>query len=127
LGDSRKILIVDDSVLCLEMEATILSRAGFDVRTASTIDAFDRILHEWMPDVVLTDVRMPEMKGTDLCRYVRRHVSTRHVPVVLFSSLRDIELAPLARDCGADGYLSKHQGLGRLVEQLETLWSSILW
>src|SRR5262245_33867674 len=77
----RKVLIVDDSQLCLEMEAAILAREGFDVRTAATIDEFDRILHAWSPDIVLTDVKMPEMQGTDLCRYVRRHVRSHHVPV----------------------------------------------
>jgi PleD family two-component response regulator len=124
---NRKVLIIDDSQLCCEMEAAILSRAGFDVRTAGSIEVFDRILHEWSPDIVLTDVLMPEIKGTELCRYVRRHVSSRHVPVVLFSSLREDVLSDLAKTCGADGYLSKHRGLNKLVEELETLWSAILW
>lgn len=123
----RKILIIDDSELCLQMEQSILGRAGFDVRTAATLHAFDRLLHEWLPDIVLTDVKMPELDGAELCRYVRRHMRAAHIPVVLFSVLPDTELERLADRCGADGFVSKHNGLNKLVERIEELWGSILW
>jgi DNA-binding response OmpR family regulator len=123
----RKVLIVDDSDVLLYFEERVLVRAGFDVRTANSLDSFDEVLRSWWPDIVLTDVQMPDIRGDELCKVLKARMPTSQTPVVLFSSLPDAELAVLAQGCGADGFLSKHNGLERLVEELETLWASILW
>jgi CheY-like chemotaxis protein len=123
----RKVLIVDDSDVQLYFEERALVRAGFEVRTANSLDGFDDILKSWQPDIVLTDVQMPDIRGDDLCKVLKQRIGTSQTPVVLFSSLPEAELAVLARRCSADGYLSKQAGLERLAEELETLWSSILW
>lgn len=123
----RKVLIVDDSDIQLYFEELALVRAGFEVRTANSVDRFDEILESWQPDIVLTDVQMPDIRGDELCAVLKQRIGTARTPVVLFSSLPDAELAILARRCHADGYLSKQAGLERLAEELEALWSSILW
>ncbi len=123
----RKVLIVDDSDVQLYFEERALLRAGFEVRTANSLDRFDEIFNMWRPDIVLTDVQMPDIRGDDLCKVLKQRMGTSQTPVVLFSSLSDAELAVLARQCHADGFLSKQAGLERLAEELETLWSSILW
>jgi CheY-like chemotaxis protein len=123
----RKVLIIDDSDIQLYFEERVLVRAGFDVRTANSLDRFDEIFQTWRPDIVLTDVQMPDIRGDDLCKVLKQRMGAEHTPVVLFSSLPDAELAILAERCQADGFLSKQAGLERLAEELETLWSSILW
>lgn len=123
----RKVLIVDDSDVQLYFEEKMLLRAGFDVRTASSLVAFDDILRDWQPDMVLTDVHMPDIRGDELCKILKSRMGTSQTPVVLFSSLPDAQLSILARKCGADGYLSKHDGLERLAEELQSLWEQILW
>ncbi|HJZ87335.1 MAG TPA: response regulator [Polyangia bacterium] len=122
----RKILLIDDSALSRQVAQAALEEAGFDVREVATIKEFDRILLGWAPDMILTDVDMPEMTGGELCRFYKSRLP-KFVPVILFSSLSEEELAPLARACGADGFLSKRQGLQRLAQQIEELWESILW
>lgn len=123
----RKVLVLDDSDLQLYFEERVLSRAGFEVRTANSLDRFDEVLQSWQPDIVLTDVQMPDIRGDDLCRALKQRMGTSRTPVVLISSLPEAELAVLARRCNADGFLSKQSGLQRLAEELESLWSSILW
>lgn len=123
----RKVLIVDDSDVQLYFEEKVLLRAGFDVRTASSLVAFDDILRDWQPDMVLTDVHMPDIRGDELCKVLKSRMGTAQTPVVLFSSLPDAQLSILAKKCGADGYLSKHNGLERLAEELQSLWEQILW
>ena len=123
----RKVLIVDDSDVQLYFEEKVLLRAGFDVRTASSLVAFDDILRDWQPDMVLTDVHMPDIRGDELCKVRKSRMGTAQTPVVLFSSLPDAQLSILAKKCGADGYLSKHNGLERLAEELQSLWEQILW
>jgi CheY-like chemotaxis protein len=122
----RKILLVDDSELTLLLEAETLTASGYEVRTAASVVEVDQILAAWAPDIILTDVKMPDMDGGDLCRFIKRQV-TRLVPIILFSNLRDDELAVLAGRCGADGYLSKSHGLDSLAQQVEELCDSIVW
>jgi CheY-like chemotaxis protein len=124
--ERRKILLVDDSELTLLLEAEILSSAGYEVRTAASVVEVHDILEVWSPDVILTDVKMPDMDGAELCRLIKRQV-TRLVPIILFSNLGDEELANLARQCSADGYLSKSHGLDSLARQVEELCESIVW
>src|SRR5437870_3198800 len=109
-GHGRKILLLDDSALARDTQRAQLEEAGFDVRTAATVDEFDLILGSWRPDVVLTDVYMPQMDGTNVCRSLRARAG-EHVPVVLCSFLPDEQLAVLARLCGADAFVSKSHGL----------------
>jgi CheY-like chemotaxis protein len=48
------------------------------------------------PDLILTDIHMPEAKGTDICRVLKHEYDTQDIPIVLFSSLSDEELGKLA-------------------------------
>jgi CheY-like chemotaxis protein len=122
----RKILLVDDSALALMLEAEILTNEGHDVRTAESVSQLNEVLRDFAPDIILTDVKMPDIDGAELCRLIKAQV-TRLVPVILFSSLPDQELAPLAKSCGADGFLSKSNGLESLVERVDDLCQDILW
>jgi len=125
-AERRKILLVDDSQLTLLLEAETLTESGYDVRTAATVQQVHLVLDAWAPDIILTDVKMPDMDGAELCRVIKSQV-TRLVPIILFSDLGDTELAELARRCGADGYLSKSHGLDSLANQVEELCESIVW
>ncbi|HET6610811.1 MAG TPA: response regulator [Kofleriaceae bacterium] len=124
---SEKILLIDDSELSLEICAEMLEGAGFDVRTSATVDNFDEVLEGWRPDVILTDVNMPGISGVDLCRKLKSRYDTAHVPVVLLSALDAKKLEVLARECEADGFLSKADGLDKLPDELSALIDSTLF
>ncbi len=123
----RKILLIDDNEVSLHFVASTLREAGYDIRTATVVDGFDKLVSSWAPDAVLTDVKMPVMSGVELCQQLKSSYETAHVPVILFSSHEEDELAQMARTCEADGYLSKVNGLDRLTEELDALMQSILW
>lgn len=123
----RRIIVVDDSPLALATTQACLASCGYDVRTAASLDEFERRICEWPPDIILTDVRMPEVSGAALCTWLKARADTSHVLVVLFSGLSDEELATLAVQCGADGYFSKRRGLDRLAELFESLCAEVLW
>jgi CheY-like chemotaxis protein len=103
----RKILLVDDSLLSLEITASALHDAGYDVRTTTEVKDLQTLFGGWLPDVILADVYMPDMSGSDLCAALKSSYETAHVPVVLFSALEPDRLEALARECEADGFLSK--------------------
>jgi CheY-like chemotaxis protein len=118
----RKILLIDDSQLTLDITSRVLVSEGFDVRTSTEVRDLRRLLGGWQPDVILTDVEMPSMTGPELCRALKSSYDTAHVPVVLFSALPAQQLEKLARQCEADAYLTKGDldelpaALARLIE-----------
>lgn len=123
----RKVLLIDDSEIALHFASRVLGRAGFDVRTTLDVQDLNNVLGGWRPDVILTDVDMPGLTGPELCRILKSSYETAHVPVVLFSAVPSQELETMARDCEADGFLSKANGLERLPEELELLIETTLF
>jgi CheY-like chemotaxis protein len=125
--EKKKILLIDDSEITLAMEKAVLESRGYDVKATSTLMEFEKTLQAWKPDLILTDIHMPEAKGTDICRTLKNEYGTQDIPIVLFSSLPDGELSALAEQVGADGYLSKANGLEALGEKVDELVQAILW
>jgi twitching motility two-component system response regulator PilH len=122
-----RVLLIDDSEITLELQQDILSRAGFDVRSATKLGDFGKLLHHWSPEIILTDVVMPDMSGVDLCRTLKSRYDTAHVPIVLCSTLEIEELERLARECDADGFVSKSDGLDTLPDELRLLCEELSW
>ncbi len=126
-SDRRRVLVIDDSEVALEMMKQILEAEDFDVRTTMTLDAFDDLLKDWVPQVVLTDVNMPGMTGVELCRALKSHYETAHVPILLCSSLPHDELAELARQCEADGFICKDESSERLGAEVSAVCDTMSW
>lgn len=120
----RRILLIDDSEISLHFAANVLTRAGYDVRTSMDVQELGSTLGHWRPDVILTDVSMPGISGLELCRLLKSSYETAHVPVVLFSALSSQELEAMARECEADGFLSKANGLDQLPHEVAMLLES---
>jgi CheY-like chemotaxis protein len=125
--EKRKILLIDDSEITLAMEKAVLEARGYEVKATATLMEFEKTLQTWKPDLILTDIHMPEAKGTDICRTLKNEYGTQDIPIVLFSSLPDAELSKLAEQVGADGYLSKANGLEAMGEKVDELVQAILW
>jgi adenylate cyclase len=123
----RKVLLVDDSELALSTVTGVLVDAGYDVRATKDVHALDAVLGDWRPDIILTDVNMPGISGVELCRKLKSSYETAHVPVVLFSAEPNDVLAGMARDCEADGFLSKVNGLVQLSDELELLFDTAMF
>lgn len=123
----KRILLIDDSEITLQMEKAVLEQRGYEVEATTTLVEFERLLKDFKPDLILTDIHMPEARGTDICRTLKNEYQTQDIPIVLFSSLNDDELADLAQQVGADGFLSKAHGLDALGEKVDELVESIIW
>jgi len=124
---AKRILLIDDSEITLQMEKAVLEQRGYEVQATTTLVEFERMLKDFKPDLILTDIHMPEARGTDICRTLKNEYQTQDIPIVLFSSLNDDELAELAQQVGADGFLSKAHGLDALGEKVDELVESIIW
>lgn len=118
----ERILFVEDEEMIRKLVGTYLSRAGYQVDFA--VDGLDALRHLGVngnPDLVLTDVNMPNMTGLDLTRRLRSHHKTSRVPIIMLSALKQAEdmLAGYAE--GADDYVPKPIELSILAAKIDTL------
>lgn len=125
MGNGLRVLLVDDSALTLSLVAEVLTGAGFEVRSAATRDDLQALLSEWTPEVVLTDVMMPDMNGPEICRWFKGRIES--VFVILMSNLPSETLEEIARNHGADGFVSKECGIHRLPRQVEEICEGVVW
>lgn len=103
-GQPAKILIVDDEPQIIRVLRTALSTQGYNVRIAANgIEGAD-IARDWLPDLVITDVSMPEMNGVELCRELR---ASSRVPIIVLSVRNNERMKIEALDAGADDYVTK--------------------
>ena len=117
----KRVLIVDDDSLILEVLRAILDLEEFDVLTAPDGETALRLVNEGAPDVVVCDVMMPGMDGYEVCRTIKNDPLTASIPVVLLTA-RDLEDDHLrGRDAGCDAYLTKPFSPLELIEELGAL------
>src|SRR4029077_5697113 len=109
------ILVVDDEPQITRVLKTTLSSQGYGVRTASDGDEAVQLMKDWTPDLVITDLRMPNMTGLDLCRYVRARSRT---PIIVLSVKGEERIKVEALDAGADDYVTKPFGVNELLARV---------
>jgi CheY-like chemotaxis protein len=127
MAEKRRILLLDDSPITLEMEKAVLEDRGYAVAVALNLLEFQALMDQFQPEVILTDLMMPDISGKDIVRVLKQDFHTEKIPIILFSSRPDEELAPIAEGAGADGYLSKSHGIDRLGDLIDELVDSIIW
>jgi two-component system cell cycle response regulator DivK len=101
------VLIVDDNERNLKLARDVLRAAGFyTLAAASGADAI-ALAAEQLPDVILLDLRLPDMDGGVVARVLREEARTAHVPVVALSALRYPDVGARLLAEGFSGYLEK--------------------
>ncbi len=127
MAEKKKILLLDDSTITLEMEKAVLEDRGYKVAIASNLLEFQKELDKFQPEIILTDLMMPDISGKDIVRVLKQDFHTEKIPIILFSSKPDDELAQIAEQAGADGFLSKSHGIEKLGDMVDEMVDSILW
>jgi|MudIll2142460700_1097286.scaffolds.fasta_scaffold10952_4 CheY-like chemotaxis protein len=125
--EARRLVLIDDSEIVLAVMTHVLTAAGFEVRAVSSLRKFVNAVMDWRPHVIVTDLYMPEMTGAELCTWLRKQVQTAKTPIIICSSAPDDELDRVARQVGADGYVSKDAGPEALSAKLQELCDQILF
>ena len=83
-------------------------------------ECLDAMADEW-PDILISDVQMPEMNGLDLCLRIKSDLKTSHIPVILLTALTNIEDHLQGIRDGADAYIKKPFNVQRLITNTEAL------
>jgi two-component system phosphate regulon response regulator PhoB len=103
----RKILVVDDEPDLLELVRVNLAQAGFEVVTAATgRDALEAVRSQ-SPDLVVLDLMLPDLSGTEVCRALRADPVSARLPVIMLTARADEVDRVVGFELGADDYVTK--------------------
>lgn len=117
----REILIAEDDPLNRVLLATFLEEAGYRVGVANNGMQALKLIREGMPDLVITDVNMPEMNGLELCRRLRSHHKLARIPIIMLSGLTEPTEILAGYAEGADDYIGKPIDFAVLGAKIEAL------
>lgn len=118
------VLVVDDSPTVREMLVAQLTEGGMTVIEAQDgKDAIEK-LQATTPDLVVTDVVMPNMNGYELCRWIKKNPSTQNVPVVMCTTKSEDFDKHWGMKQGADAYITKPYEPAELLRTIKMLLSS---
>src|SRR6516225_8743706 len=115
MSEPRRILLVDDESQITRVLRTSLSSHGYDIRVANDGETALEIMKDWTPDLVITDLSMPNMDGLELCRKLRL---TSQVPIIVLSVRGEERTKVQALDAGADDYVTKPFGIEELLARV---------
>lgn len=111
----RNILVVDDEAQITRVLKTMLSAQGYGIRTAADGKLALEEFKSWSPDLVITDLRMPNMDGLELCRRIR---TESRIPIIVLSVKGEETIKVQALDAGADDYVTKPFNVNELLARV---------
>jgi CheY-like chemotaxis protein len=103
----KQILIVDDEPAWLKILSYVLRKKGYEVREESSATDALKTLEKFNPDLIVSDVRMPEMNGFDFLDRVKHLKKHSRTPFVFLTAIDDYESRKAAQNLGATDYLTK--------------------
>jgi two-component system KDP operon response regulator KdpE len=118
LAERRRILVVDDEPQITRVLRTTLTSHCYSILTASDGDEALEVMRDWIPDLVITDLAMPNMEGLELCRRIREKSS---IPIIVLSVRGEERTKIEALDAGADDYVTKPFAPNELLARVRAM------
>jgi len=121
MADPRSVLVVDDERDLLELLAYNLRRAGFDVSTATNgRQALDTV-NRTPPDLIILDVMLPELSGTEVASRLRSNPQTSTIPIIMLTAKGEEVDQLVGLAVGADDYIPKPFSMKILLARVESV------
>jgi CheY-like chemotaxis protein len=115
---AKRILIVDDNELMIEVMTYILLNNGYEVAASTRVNEIFRIIKASHPDLVILDIINESMDGRELCRLIKLNRATKNLPVIVCSENEETE--PLELQKGEpDAVLQKPFGMNSLIRKVQ--------
>lgn len=121
-----KVLIIEDSPLIVQILTMVCEGAGHQVATGERFAEVSSLLARTRPDIIITDLNLPDLKGQDTLEALRELEGAAQLPVIIISGRPQDELEALADKHGAQGALSKDGGLPFISANLPPLIERVL-
>lgn len=118
---NKLILIVEDSRTQLQAIEMSLKKEGFRVISAKDgIEGYHKVITE-SPDLIISDINLPELNGYQFCRLIKNENATSFIPIILLTSLGQKQDRFWGLKAGADRYILKDASMDALVKEVKTL------
>jgi DNA-binding NarL/FixJ family response regulator len=117
----KKILVVDDDRILRTVLKHSLEQKGYLVKVVTSGKEALAAFKQDVPDIIVSDVSMPEMDGFEFCRQVRSQPSGKLIPFIFLSAKSDLDDRVQGHSIGADGYLTKPFEMKELLAKIEAL------
>jgi CheY-like chemotaxis protein len=118
---AKKILLADDSITIQKVVELTFSDGDYEVVATNNGTKAIQKLAELRPDIILSDIIMPEKNGYELCEYVKSHPDFRHIPVVLLTGTFEPFDPDRAEKAGCDAVITKPFESQSLIHKVEEL------
>ena len=117
----KKVLVVDDDSILRTVLKHTLEQQGYQVKTVHSGKEALNVFERDVPDLIVSDVSMPEMDGFEFCRQLRSQPSGQLVPFIFLSAKTDLDHRVEGHSSGADDYLTKPFEMKELLAKIEGL------
>lgn len=120
--DAQKVLVVEDNP---ELRVYIYNNLVNQYKVKDAVngkEALAVIEDGWIPDIIVTDLMMPEMDGIELINRIRNDFSVSHIPVIIFTAKSENDTHLKALKYGADGYITKPFTMELLIARIENIF-----
>jgi two-component system, sensor histidine kinase and response regulator len=119
-SQNASILIVDDTIYNIQLLSLMLMRQGYEVQKATSgLEALDKV-NQQLPDIILLDIRMPDINGYEVCTRLKANPATKDVPIIFISSIEEPSEKVEAFSVGGVDYISKPFQLIEVLARIET-------
>lgn len=112
---SYRVLVVDDDEFFLEFFDAVLSSAGIHVQTLSKPENILKTIKKFKPELILTDLYMPQCSGIEMAKIIRQNNHYLDIPIVFLSSEQETSKQLTAIETGADDFLTKPIDPSKLI------------
>ena len=118
---SKKVLLIDDSKTQLDVMKLRLCKCGYEVETAGNgLEGYNKVF-AFVPDIILSDIVMPDLDGYQFCRLLKNNSLTKNIPIMLLTVL-DKKLDKFwAKKAGAQVFISKTADFEEIKATVEKL------
>ena len=103
----KKILIVDDEADILTLLEYNLDKAGFEVVSAQDGPEAIELTKKKRPDLIILDIMLPSMEGTEVCKIIKKDEATSHIPVIMLTAKGEEVDRIVGFELGAEDYITK--------------------
>jgi diguanylate cyclase (GGDEF)-like protein len=118
---NEKILVVEDEASLRMILKMQLERAGYKVDTAADgLDGLEKVKGN-PPDLVLLDVMMPRMDGSEVCRQLKANFLTSQIPVIMLTALGEVREKVAGLEVGANDYMTKPYSTEELISRIRNI------
>lgn len=117
----KKILVVDDDLILRKVLQNSLEQKGYQVTSVGSGKDALASFNQDVPDIIVSDISMPEMDGFEFCRQLRSQPSGKLIPFIFLSAKNELDDRVQGHTIGADSYLTKPFEMEELLANIEAL------